>query len=69
MALRILQAEKIAVLGVILNQVGEPDESTRTNAGALQRLAEQVPIVRVLHLSDPVQAAEAVKEVAGWLLP
>ncbi len=69
MALRILQAEKIAVLGVILNQVGEPDESTRTNAGALQRLAEQVPIVRVQHLSDPAQAAEAVKEVAGWLLP
>ena len=69
MALRVLQAEKITVLGVVLNQAGEPDESTRTNASALQRLAEHVPIVTVPNLTDPVQAAEAVKEVAGWLLP
>lgn len=69
LALRVLQAEKITVLGVVLNQPGEPDESTRTNAGALQRLAEQVPIVTVPYLTDEVQAAEALKEVAGWLLP
>lgn len=69
LALRVLHAEKVPVLGVVLNQVGTPDESTRTNAGALVRLAEQTPIVTVPHLSDPVRAAEAVKEVAGWLLP
>jgi dethiobiotin synthetase len=68
-ALRVLHAEKVPVLGVVLNQVGEPDESTRTNAAALVRLAEQTPIVTVPSLSDPVSAAEAVKEVAGWLLP
>ncbi|MEO8633882.1 MAG: dethiobiotin synthase [Gemmatimonadales bacterium] len=69
MALRVLQAEKISVLGVVLNQPGDPDESTRTNAGALQRLVEHVPIVTVPHLTDPVQADQAVKEIAGWLLP
>jgi dethiobiotin synthetase len=68
-ALRVLLAEKVTVLGVVLNQIGEPDESTRTNAGALVRLAEHVPIVTVPYLPDPVQGAEALKEVAGWLLP
>jgi len=69
LALRVLTAERIPVLGIVLNQAGDPDESTRTNAGALVRLAENTPVVTVPHLPDPVQAAESVKEVAGWLLP
>jgi dethiobiotin synthetase len=69
LALRVLHAEKVPVLGVVLNQVGEPDESTRTNAGALIRLAESTPVVTVPFLDDPVRGAEAVKEAAGWLLP
>jgi dethiobiotin synthetase len=69
LALRVLHTEKVPVLGVVLNQVGSPDESTRTNAGALLRLVEQTPVVTVPFLSDPIRAAEAVKEVAGWLLP
>lgn len=69
MALRVLRAEKISVLGIVLNQVGELDETTRTNATALQRLAEGTPVVVVPALDDPVKAAEALKEVAGWILP
>lgn len=69
LALRVLRTEKVPILGVVLNQVGEPDESTRTNAGALVRLADHVPVVTVPHLSDPVRSVEAVKEIAGWLLP
>ena len=69
LAIRVLQAERVPLLGVVLNQVGTPDESTRTNAGVLLRLAENIPIVTVPQLSDPVRSAEAVKEVAGWLLP
>lgn len=69
MALRVLAAEKVPVLGVVLNQPGEPDESTRTNAGALLRLAEHMPVVSVPRMGDEAQAAEALKEVAGWLLP
>lgn len=69
MALRVLQAEKVPVLGVVLNQPGEPDESSRTNALVLTRLAEPTPVVSVPHLDDPVRASEALKEVAGWLLP
>ncbi len=64
-----LQAEKLPVLGVVLKQPPEPDESSRTNATALARLAPNVTIVSVPHLADPTPAAEAVKEVAGWLLP
>jgi dethiobiotin synthetase len=69
MALRVLRAEKVPVLGIVLNQVDEADESTRTNGAALQRLAEHTPVVTVPRLDDPVRAAEAVKEVAGWILP
>lgn len=69
MALRVLAAERVPVLGVVLNQPGEADDSTRTNAGALLRLAEQVPVVSVPRLADDLQAAEALKEVAGWILP
>jgi dethiobiotin synthetase len=69
MALRVLQAEKVPVVGVVLNQPGVPDDSSRTNAAALNRLAESVPVVTVPNLRDPEQAALAVKEVAGWLLP
>lgn len=69
MALRVLAAERVPVLGVVLNQPGAPDDSTRYNAGALVRLADHVPVVTVPTLSDDVQSAEAVKEIAGWLLP
>jgi dethiobiotin synthetase len=68
MALRVLRMEKVQVLGVVLNQPGTPDESTRFNAAALARLADDTLIVPVPRLDDPAQAAEAVKEVAGWLL-
>ncbi len=69
MALRVLAAERVPVLGVVLNQPGAPDDSTRYNAGALVRLADHVPVVTVPNLADQVQSAEAVKEIAGWLLP
>ncbi len=68
MALRVLRAEKIPVLGIVLNQVDEADESTKSNGAAIQRLAEHTPVVLTPRLDDPVRAAEAVKEVAGWVL-
>lgn len=68
MALRVLRAEKVAVLGIVLNQVDEADESSRTNGAALLRLAEHTPVVMVPRLDDPAQAAQALKEVAGWVL-
>lgn len=69
MALRVLRTEKVPVLGVVLNQPGEPDESSMSNAEVLVRLAEEVPVVKVPRLTDQAQANEALKEVAGWLLP
>lgn len=69
MALRVLRAEKVPILGVVLNQPGEPDESSRSNAAVLVRLADQTPVVKIPRLTDQTQATEALKEVAGWLLP
>ena len=69
LSLRVLAMEKIPVVGVVLNQPGVPDASTRSNAAALVRLVENVPIVTLPHLADSALAAEAVKEAAGWLLP
>jgi dethiobiotin synthetase len=68
LTLRVLKAEKVPILGVVLNQPSEPDESSPSNAGAISRLANTDSVVRVPHLDDLDQAAEAVKEVAGWLL-
>jgi len=69
LSLRVMAMEKIPVVGVVLNQPGLPDASTRSNAAALVRLVEHIPIVTMPHLTDPALAAEAVKEAAGWLLP
>ncbi len=69
MALRVLRTEKVPVLGVVLNQPGEPDESSKSNATVLVKLAEEVPVVKIPRLVDQAAATEALKEVAGWLLP
>lgn len=69
MALRVLRAEKVPTLGVVLNQPGEPDESSKSNAAVLVRLVDQTPVVKIPRLTDQAQATEALKEVAGWLLP
>ena len=69
LTLRVLRAEKVQVLGVVLNQPAVPDESSPTNAAAISRLSANDLVVRVPHLDDEEHAAEAMKEVAGWLLP
>jgi dethiobiotin synthetase len=69
LALRVLAAEKIPLVGVVLNQPAPPDPDLGSNAPALVRLVENVPVVTLPHLDDPALAAEAVKEAAGWLLP
>ena len=69
LTLRVLRSEKVPVLGVVLNQPVEPDESSPTNASAITRLSATDLIVRVPYLHDTEHAAEAMKEVAGWLLP
>ena len=69
LTLRVLKAEKLPILGVVLNQPTVPDESSPTNAGAISRLAGMDAVVRVPHLDDQEHVAEAMQEVAGWLLP
>lgn len=69
MALRVLRAEKVPVLGVVLNQPGEPDESSQSNMTVLTRLSDGIPVVKVPRLTETAAATEALKEAAGWLLP
>ena len=69
LSLRVLQAEKVPVIGVILTTPQQADSSTGSNADAIRRLARLDLVWPVPHLPDPEQAAEALKEVAGWLVP
>jgi dethiobiotin synthetase len=69
LTIRILRAERVPVIGVVLTTPDEPDASTRSNADAIRRLSGIDLVWPVPRLPDPEQAAEALKEVAGWLLP
>jgi dethiobiotin synthetase len=68
LTIRVLKAERIPVLGIVLSAPEIPDESSGSNAEAIHRLAGLDAIVTVPRLSDPERATEAVKEVAGWVL-
>jgi dethiobiotin synthetase len=68
LTLRVLQTEKIPVIGVILTTPAQPDSSTGSNADAIKRLSGIDLVWPVPHLPDPQQGAEAMKEVAGWLI-
>jgi len=57
------------LIGVILTTPATPDSSTGSNADAIKRLARIDLVWPVPHLPDPEQGAEAMKEVAGWLVP
>jgi dethiobiotin synthetase len=69
LTLRVLQSVNVRILGVVLTTPPETDPSTGSNAEAIARLTGLDLVWTVPQLSDRAQAAEAVKEVAGWLLP
>jgi dethiobiotin synthetase len=69
LTLRALETARATVVGLVLTAPSEPDESTRTNAAAIARLSGLDLVWTVPRLDDPIAGAEAVKEVAGWLLP
>jgi dethiobiotin synthetase len=68
LTLRALRDERISVVGVVLSAPEQPDATTGTNADAIRRLSGLDAVVTVPFLANPAQAAEAVKEVAGWIL-
>ena len=69
LTLRALEAARTMVVGLVLTAPAEPDDSTRSNAAAIARLSGFEMVWTVPRLDDPTAAAEAVKEVAGWLVP
>lgn len=68
LTIKVLRAERIPVVGVVLSAPEVPDESTGSNAEAIHRLAGIDAIVTVPRVIESAQASEAVKEVAGWLM-
>jgi dethiobiotin synthetase len=64
-----LKADRVPVIGVVLTTPEESDESSRSNAAAISRLSGMDLVWPVPRLVDPAQAAEALKEVAGWVMP
>ncbi|HTO73912.1 MAG TPA: dethiobiotin synthase [Gemmatimonadales bacterium] len=68
LTIRALKDERIPILGVVLSTPEVADASTGSNAEAIHRLAAIDAIVTVPRLADTERAAEAVKEVAGWVL-
>jgi len=68
LTLRALRDERISVVGVVLSAPEQADATTGTNADAIRRLSGLDAVVTVPFLANPAQAAEAVKEVAGWIL-
>lgn len=68
LTLHALKDERIPIVGVVLSAPEQPDATTGTNADAIRRLSGLDAVVTVPFLLDPAQAAEAVKEVAGWIL-
>lgn len=68
LTLQALKAERIPIVGVVLSAPELPDATTGTNADAIRRLSGLDAVVTVPRLPGLTQAAEAVKEVAGWLL-
>lgn len=68
LTLQALRAERIPIVGVVLSAPELPDATTGTNADAIRRLSGLDAVVTVPRLPSLTQAAEAVKEVAGWLL-
>jgi len=68
LTIRALKEERIPILGIVLSTPEVADASTGSNAEAIHRLAAIDAIVTVPRLADSERAAEAVKEVAGWVL-
>ncbi len=68
LTIRVLKAERIPVLGVVLSAPEVQDESSGSNAEAIHRLAGIDAIVTVPRVADAARASEAVKEVAGWVM-
>lgn len=65
-ALRVLEAERSDVLGVVLTTPEHADASTGSNARAIARLAS-VRVHVAPRATDPAQAARAMQPVLSWL--
>lgn len=67
MALEIVKAAELPLLGVILNPPGVADASTGSNAAAIERLSGLRRIATVPMLDAPAQSAEHLDPVLRWL--
>ena len=69
MALKVLELNRLEVLGVVLTAPEQPDASTGSNAAAISRLSSCSRILRVPRAHDPETSSDSVQGVTQWLQP
>ena len=67
LTLSALELAGIDLVGVVLTPPVTPDESTGTNAGAIERLSGIDRVLSLPRENDPSAAARRVAPVLGWL--
>jgi len=67
LTLSALELAGIDLAGVVLTPPETPDESTGTNAGAIERLSGVDRVLSLPRENDPSAAARRVAPVLGWL--
>jgi dethiobiotin synthetase len=67
MAIEIVKAAGLPLLGIVLNPPGQADASTGSNAAAIERISGIRRIITVPVLESPAQSAEYLGPVIRWL--
>jgi len=67
MALKLLELNRLEVLGLVLTAPEQPDASTGSNAAAISRLSSCSRILCAPRAHDPEAISDWVQEVTQWL--
>jgi dethiobiotin synthetase len=67
MAIEIVKAAGLPLLGIVLNPPGQADASTGSNAAAIERISGIRRIITVPVLKSPAQSAEYLGPIIHWL--
>ena len=67
MALKLLELNRLEVMGLVLNAPEQPDASTGSNAAAISRLSSCSRILCTPRTYDPEAVSDSVQEVTQWL--
>jgi dethiobiotin synthetase len=66
-ALKVIDASRLEMVGVVLTAPQEPDASTGSNVAAISLLSGQSRVLRMPRLRDSDEASKHLEEVTRWL--